>query len=294
MQIFDLHCDTAFRMKKERLFPTSRTLHINAHSISLFSSVTAVFAFWCDSQEDDEAAYRSFFETLCHFKEVRSSFGANLRTVCSVEDGRLLCGQLDRLDTLLRYGVRILTPFWGAQNTLGCGHSAQFDTGLSAFGEAVVQRCFDRGILCDISHASPKSAAQMLQMAKGRAPVLATHSNFAAICPHTRNLTDALALSVRKSGGLIGLSMVPSHLAKHTAGMADFTRHLRHAYQLGIEDSVCLGCDFDGTDALPDGVLGQSSLLQVADFLRCEGFSHKQIEGLFWRNAATFFENYFS
>ncbi|MBO5790665.1 MAG: dipeptidase [Clostridia bacterium] len=294
MHLFDLHCDSAYRMKKEGLTPVSDALHVNAHTVTAFDEVAQIFAFWCDKALDDEAAYRSFFETLSYFKAYKHLYGNRVKAILSVEDGRLLCECLDRLDTLKRHGVRLLTPFWGAENCLGCGHRTKKDTGLSAFGEAAVLRCFERQILCDVSHASQKSTEDILSLAKGKAPVVATHSNFSSIFPHTRNLTDEQAIAIHKSGGLIGLSMVAPHLAGQNASLDDFARHWFFACSLGIEESLCLGCDFDGTDELPQGIENQASLLKMADFLLKEGVSKKRIDALFWGNATRFFENYFA
>ena len=148
--------------------------------------------------------------------------------------------------------------------------------------------------MCDVSHASALSTAQILSLAKTNAPILATHSNFNAILPHTRNLSDEQALSIYKSGGLIGLSVVSEHLAAKDAQISDFIRHLRHAYDLGIAECVCLGSDFDGTVNMPSGITNQASLLDLANALRKADFTTKQIDALFWSNAQRFFEDYFS
>lgn len=294
MRLFDLHCDTAHLMKKKGILPTNDALHINTHTLSAFDDVTQIFAFWCDKTMDDEASYLAFFETLAYFKANKHLLGDRVNALLSVEDGRLLCERIERLDILKNNGIRILTPFWGAENCLGCGHLVKKDTALSEFGEAAILRCFEKKILCDVSHASEKSTNQILSMAKNKAPIIATHSNFYSIRPHTRNLTDEQAIRIYKSGGLIGLSMVPFHLAESTATIGDFAKHLKHAYDLGIEDSICFGCDFDGTDELVQDITNQSSLLKIADFLLEEGISSKRVEALFYGNATRFFENYFA
>ena len=40
--------------------------------------------------------------------------------------------------------------------------------------------------------------------ALSEAPLVATHSNVHALCPHSRNLTDKQLAAIRESGGMVG------------------------------------------------------------------------------------------
>ncbi len=44
------------------------------------------------------------------------------------------------------------------------------------------------------------------------APLVATHSNAHAICPHARNLTDKQLHAIRDSGGMVGLNLATAFL----------------------------------------------------------------------------------
>lgn len=45
--------------------------------------------------------------------------------------------------------------------------------------------------------------------------------------------------------------------------MTDIVRHADHILQLGGEDILALGCDFDGTKTLPVGFSGASDIKNI-------------------------------
>ena len=291
MNLFDLHCDAAFRMDRERITPLSTKLHVNAKGVRAFGQVTQVFAFWCDKNEDDQSAYLSFFRMYRGLRRKIGLYGPHLTPYLSVEDGRLLCYETERLETLYRLGIRIFTPLWGDRNALGCAHNAASDTGLTAFGVAACLEAMRLGMICDLSHASLGSAEELLALSlSARRPVVASHSAFSAICPHTRNLTDRQALAVKERGGLIGLAAVPAFLAGEDASVADMVAHIKHGLSLGLSGCLCLGCDFDGTDTLPHGMTDISSILRLARMLSDGGLTDLEIDCLLWRSASEFFK----
>ena len=68
--------------------------------------------------------------------------------------------------------------------------------------------------------------------------------------------------------------------------------HLDRVLALGGEKQVCLGCDFDGVDMLPDGVRGLESMGALYALLQREGYSQTLIDDLFFNNALRFFERF--
>lgn len=79
--------------------------------------------------------------------------------------------------------------------------------GISTFGHELVAELNRLGIIIDLSHASPKAA--MAAVAASRAPVVLSHSNAFALCPHPRNAPDDLIKAVASAGGLIMATFVP-------------------------------------------------------------------------------------
>ena len=82
-----------------------------------------------------------------------------------------------------------------------------------------------------------------------------THSNCRAICSFPRNLTDDQLRVIGERGGIVGLNMCVDFLSDSgKAGIEDVIRHTEHMLDICGENSVALGCDFDGIPITPDGI----------------------------------------
>src|SRR5437762_9444979 len=58
-------------------------------------------------------------------------------------------------------------------------------------------------------------------------PIIASHSNARALCPHPRNLTDDLARALAKRGGVVGLHMLNQFLTGSTRRSEEHTSELQ-------------------------------------------------------------------
>ena len=105
MKYFDLHADTPSKLYYRDLPFTSSELDISAEDLKGFSHITQVFACFCNETKSDEEAYRDFFrmrEKL--FAEISPYLNDRFSFLLSVEDARLLAGDIRRLSAL-RDGV---------------------------------------------------------------------------------------------------------------------------------------------------------------------------------------------
>jgi membrane dipeptidase len=66
-----------------------------------------------------------------------------------------------------------------------------------------VSRCAELGIMVDVSHLNEAGFWDLARLDLG--PIVATHSGVHAVCPTSRNLTDAQLDAVGASGGLVGI-----------------------------------------------------------------------------------------
>jgi membrane dipeptidase len=90
--------------------------------------------------------------------------------------------------------------------------------------------------------------------------------------------------------------MCTAHLRDCSQGNATsehVVRHIDRYMELGAQDHLCFGCDFDGTD-LPSDISNVGDLYKIADLLIQRGYSAEQIDKIFWKNAYTFFQNQFT
>jgi membrane dipeptidase len=108
-------------------------------------------------------------------------------------------------------------------------------------------------MIFDVSHLSDKAFWDVIELAKK--PVIATHSNFRDLCPHSRNLTKDMAKALIDKGGVIGLNFYPKFISEnpeeHT--IAGLFKHLDYCLEKFGDNNIAFGCDIDGVsgDYLP-------------------------------------------
>ena len=305
-RIADLHCDTFKVLSDTGADLASNDLSISLDKAAAFHPYIQTAAVWSDSRCSDEECWRRFLRvaddmeaqlakyagraSLCRSAADldRNSADGIASFIYAVEDARILCGNLARLDVLYERGVRFLTLTWSGETIVG--GSFDTDTGLTDFGKAAVRRALELGIVPDISHASRKTAADALAIAEEmERPIVATHSNSQSVMPLPRNLTDEEFLRVARLGGIVGISFAAAHLTAAETCTADTViAHIRHYFDLGGEDHVALGCDFDGIDRAPEGLEDISKLGYLADTMQKAGFTGQQIDKVFYANASAF------
>lgn len=305
MKLFDLHCDTAFEIFKEKT-----SLFENSHDISVsraektFDSYAQVMAIWTNRRKSDEECFHDFLlmrenllceaekcvariclcgnDVLSAWKDGKSAF------FIAVEGARILCGDINRVDMLYDLGVRFMTLTWGGSDIIGGSHDT--DAPLTEFGREAVRKCMKKGIVVDISHASRAVTRECLDIAKEEGkPIIATHSDSYFLNPIGRNLTDGEAIAISSLGGVIGISLAPEHLCKDkAAGIDDIIAHVKHYISLGLSGSVCFGCDFDGIASKPRGINDISSLKDVYYAFLEAGIPQDTVDDIFYRNAERF------
>jgi membrane dipeptidase len=134
-----------------------------------------------------------------------------LGCMMGVEGGHMMEDRLDYLDSLYKRGARYMTLTWNnstdwassaaderAKNNLGHPY------GLNAFGEKVVERMNELGMIVDISHVGEKTFYDAVRISKK--PVIASHSCAYSLCPVPRNMTDDQIKALGKNGGVIHLN----------------------------------------------------------------------------------------
>ena len=313
LSLFDTHCDTAFELYRRNEELQDNTCHISLSNAQKYDKYVQLFAIWSDRRLDDQTCWEDFLKIADNFdrliehkktaiKRVRTASALQnaiseqkRAAILAVEDARLLAGDIDRLQVLYDKGVRCMTLLWGGETCIGGSHNTE--AGLTDFGKLVTEKCFEIGIVPDISHASEQSVDHVIEIAtKCGKPFIATHSNSYSAYAHTRNLRDRHLKELMRLGGIVGVSMCPAHLRDCSQGNAtseDVVRHIDRYMELGAQDHLCFGCDFDGTD-LPSDITNVGDLYKIADLLIQRGYSAEQIDKIFWKNAYTFFQNQFT
>ena len=294
LSLFDLHCDTAYEMLRQKQSLQENALAVSLKKAAIFDRYVQVMAHWTDSALDDESGWIQFHAMLNNLKNdpaLKKAKNHSPTLLLAVEDARILAGKLERADELYHLGVRILTPLWKGETCIGGSHDTS--SGLTGFGKTALSRAAKLGMILDISHASEKSAKEIFDVAKEhRRPVIASHSNAHAICPVSRNLKKDQIQAVVDCDGVIGINLHRHFLSKDgNAKINDILAHIAYFLENGAEDHLALGCDMDGCE-LPKEIPDLSKLPILADAMQKANYSETLIEKIFYQNAYSFAQKY--
>ena len=222
----------------------------------------------------------------------------------TIEEGAVCRDDLAILRDFYRLGVRMMTLTWNHQNGLGSPNITpdyNEDTwpvkdpsapGLTGVGREFVAEMERLHMIVDVAHLSDAGIRDLLAIATR--PFAASHSNARACCPHLRNLPDELLRAMGEKGCLIGLNYCPAFLddtsdRKHCVGSV--AQMARHAkYILNLAGEDALAL---GSDF--DGIGGEleitgaQDLPLLAEGLVNEGIPARVVEKIFYKNARRFF-----
>lgn len=313
MKLIDLHCDTIWKLMdlggQGDLMESSCDINIRKmREAGTMAQFFACFINFNDFKDQDgyEGAYRHVKEMIdfldgqietyqgeiAHAYSKRdiqeNAANGKISAVLTVEEGGVLCGRMERLEELYQKGVRLITLMWNFENCLGHPNSTSAQVmwqGLKPFGIEVVERMGELGMIVDVSHASDGTFRDVLEHARG--PVIASHSNCRALCPHPRNLTDEMIHALANAGGIAGLNFYGRFLGEENESRLDeMTQHVLHMIQVGGSNFPAIGTDFDGFDGMermdiPDA----AGMEKLWDALKKKGLSESQLDKIWSGNA---------
>ena len=155
------------------------------------------------------------------------------------------------LEVLHRLGLRFMQLSYNNQSLLASGCYEDEDTGLTRMGREVVAEMNRLGIVVDMSHSGERSTLEAI--AQSARPIAITHANPAAWHPARRNKSDRVLRALAESGGMLGLSLYPHHLAQGSdCSLRDFCEMVARTVALMGADHVGIGSDLcqDQPDAV--------------------------------------------
>lgn len=219
-------------------------------------------------------------------------------------------------------GARFMQLTYNNQSLLATGCYEAEDPGVTRMGHEVIREMNRVGLVVDMSHSAERSTIEAAEISER--PIVVTHAN-----PHSwhaalRNKSDAVMKALSESGGMMGFSMYPHHLAGGgNCTLESFcTMIARTAEQMGV-DHIALGSDLcqDQPDSvvewmrvgrwtkqidygegsasnagfpdMPEWFGGNADFSNIESGLRAVGFDETDVHKVMGNNWLRFFEGNF-
>lgn len=255
------------------------------------------------------AKYPDVFEPVTSAAGFRFAFArGRIGSVMGMEGGHAIENSLGALRAFYDLGARYLTLThnqhldWAdaASGTPRIG-------GLSEFGKEVVREMNRLGMLVDLSHVSPGTMSDALDVTE--APVIFSHSNARALADHPRNVPDSILRRLPQNGGVVMVTFVPGFTSQALvewnrtpaaqrpanarpprATLAQVADHIAHIREVAGIDHVGIGGDFDGIDDVVDGLEDVASYPRLFAELSRRGWTDEDLRKLAGENVLRAFE----
>lgn len=207
--------------------------------------------------------------------------------ILSIEGAEVIEGDLSKLRTFYRLGVRAMGLTWNQANEVADGVMEPRNGGLTQFGYEVVHEMNQLGMMIDLSHLSEHGFWDVMEIS--RSPIMASHANAKRIYPHPRNLNDEQIKAIIRSGGMIGVTFVSEFTAKkNEPDIDDLLRHIEHIAALGGINHIGLGSDFDGAEPVK-GLENASKIESLVEVLS-QKYSSEQVQKILGGNWLSYFK----
>ena len=295
---FDAHCDTLTCTGDSPLRQNGG--HLDLERLDRYKTAGQLFAIFVDSagktEEECFAACCRYYERFRSELAKNADIAMQCRTgedikiafrehkaaaVLSIEGSEILNCDVEKLALAEQWGVRAVNLTWNHANLNSGSNVEETERGLSANGRAFVKEAEKRRILMDVSHLSERGFWDLMDIAER--PVIASHSNAKALCPHSRNLTDAQLRALIANKGFIGLNYYTAFVGGK-ADMDALVAHAEHMLALGAEDVLGLGGDWDGCDSLAAGLTGVQDMSLFYEALYRRNYSEELLDKIFSGN----------
>ena len=137
-------------------------------------------------------------------------------SLLGAEGGHVIENSLGALRAYYDLGVRYMTLTHNV--TLDWADAAADSArhgGLTRFGEEVVREMNRLGMLVDLSHVSPGTMSDVLNVAES--PVIFSHSSARALVDVPRNVPDSILARLKANGGVVMVTFVPGFVSQKVA-----------------------------------------------------------------------------
>lgn len=161
-----------------------------------------------------------------------------------IEGAAPIENELDRIDILYGFGVRLMGITYSESNALGSGLKEDNDGGLTVFGKKAVERMNKLGMAIDCSHVGIKTTLDVIK--HSQKPIFMTHVGAKSLWESKRLAPDEVLIACAEKGGVIGIEAAP-----HTTltekninhSIESYMEHFEYVKDLVGIDHVSFGPD---------------------------------------------------
>ena len=330
---FDAHCDTALKVLDgvADFVSGEGSPHVTYQGMQHGDVRAQIFAAYAlNARHPGKTADRVFgmidavrkmaeasdggMRIACSGDAIRDAFrGGPMAAILGIEGADCLEGRAENLRQFVDAGVRDLIFAWADNPFSGTVFG---DNGpLTDEGRELLALAEELRVMVDVSHISDSAFVSVCDASTR--PFIASHSNCRHVCPHPRNLTDAMIRALADRGGVMGINLAlyfldPEYCAKASAlqdearrpgigeeekealraqvlalprpGIEKVGPHVIHAINVGGEDCIGMGGDLDGIPQTPVGIDGVADYQRIVDVLGQAGLTDRQIEKFCYLN----------
>jgi membrane dipeptidase len=177
----------------------------------------------CDIAHQDAVFHATTVDDILRaHREGRTAWVASIEGAAPIEN------ELDRIEILYGFGVRLLGVTYSESNSLGSGLKEARDGGLTAFGRRAVERMNQVGMLVDCSHCGDQTTLDVIEAS--RKPIVLSHIGARALWNTSRMAPDDALKACGDKGGIIGIEAAP-----HTTLTKAYPRHNLESYMEHFE-----------------------------------------------------------
>ncbi|MEM3191168.1 MAG: membrane dipeptidase [Thermoplasmatales archaeon] len=168
----------------------------------------------------------------------------NIALIFHLESSSMIENDLDRIDILYGFGIRVMGLVYSESNMIGGGLKEKRDGGLTKFGYEVVERMNKIGMAIDLAHCGDQTSLDAIEASK--VPVFITHAGSRTIWNTNRMKPDEVIQALAEKGGIIGIEAAPHTTIskKHPKHSLDsIMDHFQYIEKLVGIDHIAFGPD---------------------------------------------------
>lgn len=267
--------------------------------------------------------YPDVLEEAYDASDIERIFGkGRVASLMGMEGGHAIENSLGALRAFFRAGARYMTLTHGCNTDWADSATDEpVHGGLTSFGEEIVREMNRMGMLVDLSHVSPATMHDVLDVAE--APVIFSHSSARALTGHPRNVPDEVLRRLPTNGGVVMVTFVPSFVNEELrlwseradeeqarleqrfppaeaerrhqdwiaanpeprATLSNVADHIEHIRRVAGIDHVGIGSDFDGISSVVQGLEHVATFPHLFAELSRRGWSEDELARLAGLNA---------